>query len=195
IGLQPKLASVAPTGGADGTSSSTTPGATAGAADLRREVHLLLRQVTHDYDRLHYNTVISGAMKMLNAIDDARLSDSAADRAVLHEAFGFLLRVLYPAAPHIAHGLWVALGYAATLGDLIEAPWPQVDDDALVQEEIELMLQVSGKLRGSIRVPAAAGRVDIEAAALAAPEFQRFAEGKPARKVIVVPGRLVNVVV
>lgn len=173
----------------------STAGASAGAADLRREVHLLLRQVSHDYDRLHYNTVISGAMKMLNAIDDARLADSAADHAVLHEVFGILLRTLYPAAPHIAHGLWVGLGYAATLGDLIEAPWPQVDEEALVQEQIELMLQVAGKLRGAIRVPAGADRATIEAAALAAPEFQRFAEGKPAKKVIVVPGRLVNVVV
>jgi leucyl-tRNA synthetase len=181
--------------------AGSTAGASAGAADLRREVHQLLRQVSHDYDRLHYNTVISGAMKMLNAIDDARLADGAAgptvaaDAAVLHEVFGILLRTLYPAAPHIAHGLWVALGYATALGDLIEAPWPQVDEAALVQEQIELMLQVSGKLRGAIRVPAAADRATIEAAALAAPEFQRFAEGKTAKKIIVVPGRLVNVVV
>ena len=162
---------------------------------MRREIHLLLRQVSHDYDRLQYNTVVSGAMKMLNAIDDARLADSPADNAVLLEAFSILLRTLYPAAPHIAHALWVDLGYAARHADLFAAPWPEVDEDALVQDQIELMLQVSGKLRGAIRVPAHADRTAIEAAALAAPEFLRFAEGRPAKKVVVVPGRLVNVVV
>ncbi len=178
----------------------------AGAA-LRREMHLLLRAVTHDYDRLQYNTVVSGAMKMLNAIDDAKLGDgstdgstdgsnsSAGDNAALKEAFGILLRTLYPAAPHIGHALWVELRYDVALGDIARAPWPQVDEDALVQDEIELVLQVGGKLRGSIRVPASADRTAIEAAALASPEFLRYAEGKPARKVVVVPGRLVNVVV
>ncbi len=166
----------------------------AGAA-LRREMHLLLRAVTHDYDRMQYNTVVSGAMKMLNAIDDAKLGEGSGDNAALKEAFGILLRTLYPAAPHIAHALWLDLGYDVAHGDIARAPWPQVDDRALVQDEIELVLQVSGKLRGSIRVPASADRHAIEAAALASPEFLRFAEGKPAKKVVVVPGRLVNVVV
>jgi leucyl-tRNA synthetase len=120
---------------------------------------------------------------------------AAADSAVLTEAFGILLRCLYPAAPHITHALWVELGYASTLGDLMAAPWPLVDEAALLQDQIDLVLQVSGKLRGSIRVAADADRATIEAAALASPEFLRFAEGKRAKKVIVVPGRLVNVVV
>ena len=94
-------------------------------------MHELLRQVTHDYDRLQYNTVVSGAMKMLNAIEAAELSDSAADAAVRREAFSLLLRTLYPAAPHIAHGLWQALGYAAAQGELIDAPWPAVDEAVL----------------------------------------------------------------
>jgi leucyl-tRNA synthetase len=81
------------------------------------------------------------------------------------------------------------------MGDLLDAPWPAVDEAALVQDEIELMLQVNGKLRGSIKVPASADKSAIEAAALASPDFAKFAEGKPAKKVIVVPGRLVNVVV
>ncbi|MDP3083188.1 MAG: class I tRNA ligase family protein, partial [Rubrivivax sp.] len=170
-------------------------GLSAGAADLRREMHQLLRQVSHDYERLQYNTVISGAMKMLNALDDARLSDSKADSAALREGLGLLLRCLYPAAPHISHGLWTELGLSAAHGDLLDAPWPQVDEGALVQAEIELVLQVSGKHRGAIRVPAGADREAIEAAALASPEFLRFADGKPAKKVVVVPGRLVNVVV
>ena len=173
-------------------------GLTAAAATLRREVHLLLRQVSHDYDRMQYNTVISGAMKMLNAIDDAKIGTgevSAADAATLQEAVGILLRALYPAAPHITHALWQELGFAVQHGEVIQAPWPVVDENALLQDEIELMLQVSGKLRGAIRVSATANRATIEAAALACPEFLRFSDGKAAKKVIVVPGRLVNVVV
>ena len=131
---------------------------------------------------------------MLNALDDAVLEDAPADAAVLREAFGLLLRTLYPAAPHITHALWTDLGYAAAHGELIDAPWPQVDEAALVQDELELMLQVNGKLRGSLRVPATADRAAIEAAALAHPDFVRFAEGRAAKKVVIVPGRLVNVV-
>ena len=165
------------------------------ARDLRRQTHLLLRQIGHDYERLQFNTVVSGAMKMLNAIDDAPLVDGLADCALLREAFGILLRVLYPAAPHLTHGLWVELGYAAEFGELIDAPWPEVDEAALVVDEIELVLQVNGKHRGAIRVPAQADRAAIEAAAVASPECARFAEGRTPKKVIVVPGRLVNVVV
>jgi leucyl-tRNA synthetase len=134
-------------------------------------------------------------MKMLNAIDAATPSETPADAAVLAEAFGILLRALYPAAPHIAHALWNELGYGAGHGEIIRAAWPEVDEAALEQDEIELVLQIAGKTRGAIRVPVDADRSAIEAAALAAPEFLRFAEGKPAKKVIVVPGRLVNVVV
>jgi leucyl-tRNA synthetase len=180
------------------TAGTDMQGASPAAATLRRELHLLLRQVTADYDRLQYNTVVSGAMKMLNAIDDAKLAEGQpgpADAAVLREGFSLLLRTLYPAAPHIAQVLWAGLGFAAAQGELMAAPWPQVDEAALVQDEIELVLQVAGKLRGSIRVPAAADRAAIEAAALASPEFARFSEGKKAKKVVVVPGRLVNVVV
>ena len=170
-------------------------GASAGAAALRRETHLLLRQVTHDYERLQYNTVVSGAMKMLNALEDARLGEAHADQRVQRECLGVLLRTLYPVAPHIAHALWVELDYVAEHGELVDAPWPEVDESALVRDTIELVLQVSGKTRGMLQVPADADRTAIEAAAVAHPDFLRFADGKPARKVIVVPGRLVNVVV
>ena len=165
-----------------------------GAQELRREVHLLLRQISHDYDRLQYNTVVSGAMKLLNALEGATLASSPADAAALREGAGILLRALYPAAPHITHALWAELGYAASFGELLDAPWPKVDDAALLQSEIELMLQVNGKLRGSIRVAADAGRHTIEAAALKSPDFIKFSEGKRPKKVIVVPGRLVNIV-
>ena len=172
------------------------PATATGNAPLRREMHALLRQVTGDYERLQYNTVISGAMKMLNALEDgAAAAEPAANPADVREGYGILLRALYPAAPHATHGLWAALGFEAALGLLHDAPWPAVDESALVQDEIELVLQVNGKLRGALRVPASADRAAVEAAALASAEFAKFSEGKAAKKVVVVPGRLVNVVV
>ncbi|MDE1947234.1 MAG: leucine--tRNA ligase [Burkholderiales bacterium] len=163
-----------------------------GNGRLRFEVHTLLGQIGHDYERLQYNTVVSGTMKLLNALEE---HGAAADDAALREGASILLRALYPAAPHIAHALWSEIGFSAEYGELVDAPWPEVDESALEQSEIELMLQVGGKLRGSIRVAADASRHTIEQAALASPEFERFAEGRSAKKVVVVPGRLVNVVV
>ena len=162
---------------------------------LRLEVHTLLKQVDYDYQRMQYNTVVSGGMKLLNALEDFKGEVSAASVGALREGFGILLRCLYPATPHLAHTLWVELGYAEKDGDLLDAPWPEVDASALQQDEIELVLQINGKLRGSVTVPASASKAEIEAAALASEAFVRQAAGAPARKVIVVPGRLVNIVV
>ena len=164
------------------------------AKALRLEIHTVLKQVDYDYQRMQYNTVVSGAMKMINALEDFKAVDSEGAQVALIEGFGILLRGLYPATPHIAHSLWSGLGYAAALGDLLDAPWPQVDPDALVQDEIELMLQVNGKLRGSIVVSAGADKAAIEQAALAHEMFQKFANGAAPKKVIVVPGRLINLV-
>lgn len=161
------------------------------AKALRREVHTVLRQVSYDYERMQYNTVVSGAMKLLNALEGFKGEASA----VLREGFGILLRALYPACPHTTWVLWNELGYAKPLGDLLDAPWPQVDEGALVQDRIELMLQVNGKLRGAIQVPADADKSAIEAAAIASPDFQKFSQGLAIKKVIVIAGRLVNVVV
>jgi leucyl-tRNA synthetase len=165
------------------------------AKALRLEMHTVLKQVDYDYQRMQYNTVVSGAMKMLNALDDFKPDGSAGDHAALAEGFGILLRALYPACPHIAHALWAELGYAATAGDLLDAPWPQADEAALQRDEIELVLQVNGKLRGSVTVPAGADKAAIEAAALASEAFIKAANGAAPKKVVVVPGRLVNVVV
>ena len=115
--------------------------------------------------------------------------------AARREAFSILLRVLYPACPHIGWVLWRELRFEAEFGPLLDAPWPQVDEAALKQEQIELVLQVNGKTRGSVRVPASADRGAIEAAVAASPDFVRFAAGRSPKKVIVVPGRLVNAVV
>ena len=165
------------------------------AKALRLEIHSVLKQVDYDYQRMQYNTVVSGAMKMINALEDFKAMDCAGAPVALIEGFGILLRCLYPATPHITHGLWSELGYAAHLGDLLDAPWPQVDPDALVQDEVELVLQVNGKLRGSIQVPATAEKAEIERIALASEAFVAHSGGAQPKRVVVVPGRLVNVVV
>ncbi len=162
---------------------------------LRRDIHTVLKQASYDYERMQYNTVVSAVMKMLNTLEDAKLDNSPAAQAVLRECFGILLRVLYPACPHITAHLWAELAYTAQLGDLLDAPWPQVDDAALQRDELELMLQINGKLRGSVLVSAAASKADIEQAALAHEAFIKQAQGNAPKKVIVVPGRLVNIVV
>ncbi len=121
--------------------------------------------------------------------------DGAGAAAFTREGLSILLRVLYPVVPHIGYALWDDLGFAVEFGSLLDAPWPQVDPAALEQDEIELVLQVNGKLRGKISVPATADNAAIEAAARASPEVAKHAAGAPMKKVIVVPGRLVNVVV
>jgi leucyl-tRNA synthetase len=166
------------------------------AKTLRREMHTLLKQANFDYERMQYNTVVSACMKMLNLLEDTLLSDSASDVDALTECLAILLRVLYPVCPHIACELWAHLGFAKGCGgDLLDAPWPSVDEAALVKDELELMLQINGKLRGSITVPASADKAAIEAAALASEAFLKAADGAAAKKVIVVPGRLVNIVI
>ncbi|HET9340341.1 MAG TPA: class I tRNA ligase family protein, partial [Casimicrobiaceae bacterium] len=132
--------------------------------------------------------------KMLNALD-ALSADAPGADAVLREGLSILLRVLYPVVPHTAWTLWRDLGYAGEHGDLLDARWPEVDERALVQATVQLVLQVNGKLRGHIVVPAGADREAIEAAARASAEVAKHASGAPVKKVIVVPGRLVNVVV
>jgi leucyl-tRNA synthetase len=158
---------------------------------LRREIYTILKQADFDYGRLQYNTVVSAAMKMLNAVDSAK----DATPAVLNETFGVLLRVLYPVVPHITFQLWQELGYAGLHGSLLDAAWPKVDETALEQAEIELVLQVNGKVRGTLIMAKDASREDIEKAAVAHEMFEKFSEGRAAKKVVVVPGRLVNVVV
>ncbi len=160
----------------------------------RRELHLTLKQANDDYERIHYNTVVSAGMIMLNSLEALPAGARGAD-ALTREGLSLVLRVLYPVIPHTTWVLWRDLGYSASGGDLVDAKWPEVDADALVQEEIELVLQVNGKLRGKLVLPANADNAAIEAAARASAEVARHANGAAVRKVIVVPGRLVNVVV
>jgi leucyl-tRNA synthetase len=160
--------------------------ATTEAGGLRREIHLLLKQANYDLSKLQFNTVASACMKMLNALEKTPADPHA------REGFSILLRVLSPIAPHITHALWIELGFGA---DILQAPWPEPLEAALVQDEVELVLQVNGKLRGSLKVKVGADKTAIEAAALAHEMAQKFMEGQPAKKVVVVPGRLVNIVV
>jgi len=178
--------------GARGVAAGTGAGEAAKAT--RREVHLALRQANYDYERVQYNTVVSAGYKMLNALD-ALSPDAPGADAVAREGLSILLRVLYPVVPHTAWALWRDLGYAGELGDLLDAPWPEVDERALAQDHVELVLQVNGKVRGKIVVPASATREAIEATARGSGEVAKHANGAPVKKVIVVPGRLVNVVV
>ncbi len=164
------------------------------AKQLRFDIHTVLKQVDFDYQRMQYNTVISGAMKLLNALENFAAPESKGGKFALVEGFGILLRCLYPATPHIAHQLWKELGYSQHAGDMLDAHWPAVDEGALKQDEIELMLQINGKLRGSIIVPTDASKESIERAAAAHELVQTQAHGGAIKRVIVVPGRLVNVV-
>jgi leucyl-tRNA synthetase len=174
---------------------ASTPGFGDAEKTLRREVHKLLQQADYDLKRIQYNTVVSACMKMLNTLESAKLADGAAGDAVVAEAYSIFLRVLNPVAPHITHVLWQELGYTNKFGDILNAAWPQVDPAALEQSEIELMIQVNGKLRGSVKVPKDADKAAIEAAALASEAAQKFMEGAAPKKVIVVPGKLINIVV
>jgi leucyl-tRNA synthetase len=165
------------------------------AKALRFDIHSVLKQANYDYERMQYNTVVSAVMKMLNALEDAALGDTHQDATALTECLSILLRVLYPVCPHLSCHLWLDLGYDKLHGPLWDAAWPTVDDSALVKDEIELMLQVNGKLRGSLRVSPNADTATIEQAALASEAFQKQSQGAAPKKIIVVPGRLVNLVI
>jgi leucyl-tRNA synthetase len=159
---------------------------------LRRQVHETLAKVTDDYARRRtFNTAIASVMELINALykfDDA----SPQGRAVMQEALQLVTIMLSPIVPHVTHALWNALGQS---GALIDAPWPKVDESALVRDTINMAVQVNGKLRAQIEVAVSAPHKDIETTALADANVRKFTDGKQVKKVIVVPGKLVNVVV
>ena len=159
--------------------------------DLRHKLHATTAKVSDDYGRRQqFNTAIAAVMELLNQYDKTD-TGSEQGRAVAQEVLEAVVRLLWPIVPHICETLWSELNGAK----LWEAGWPTVDEAALVKSEIEVMVQVNGKLRGKITVAADASKADLEAAALATEGAVKFMEGKPAKKIIVVPGRLVNIVV
>jgi leucyl-tRNA synthetase len=171
---------------------ASSDGLPAPLADLRRKLHQTMQKVADDYGRRkQFNTAIAAVMELLNAYDRTDLA-SDAGRALAQETLEAAALLLFPIVPHIGQALYAELKPGQDAG---LQPFPKADPAALKQDEIELMVQVNGKLRGSIRVAAEADKAAIEAAALASEGAVKFMEGKPAKKVVVVPGRLVNIVV
>ncbi len=160
--------------------------------DLRRLTHQTIAKASDDIGRRHaFNTAVAAVMELLNAVGRHR-GEAPQDRAVRQEALEAAVLLLAPITPHICQALWEALGHEGLVAD---APWPEADPQALVSDTLTLVVQVNGKRRAEIQVPAEADREAIEAAALADPNVQRHIVGKTVRKVIVVPKRLVNLVV
>ncbi|WP_095159314.1 leucine--tRNA ligase [Pseudomonas sp. Irchel 3E13] len=158
---------------------------------VRRATHSAIRQASIDVGQHHkFNTAIAQVMTLMNVLEKAA-QDSELDRALIQEGLEAVTLILAPITPHISHGLWQSLGHS---GPAINAGWPAVDESALVQDSLQLVIQVNGKLRGQIEMPAAASREDVEAAARSNENVLRFTEGLTIRKVIVVPGKLVNIV-
>ncbi|HEY2338434.1 MAG TPA: leucine--tRNA ligase [Burkholderiales bacterium] len=159
------------------------------AADrkIRYQIHLELKKANDDVERQKFNTVASACMKILNAIDQLPEWN-----ATSKEGLSILLRLLSPIAPHVTHALWRELGFGE---DVLRAPWPEPDAAALEQDEVELVVQVNGKLRGSIKVPKAADKEAIQRLALSNDNVQKFVAGQAIKKFVLVPGRLINLVV
>jgi leucyl-tRNA synthetase len=158
---------------------------------VRRAIHLAIKQSSFDIGQHHkFNTAIAQVMTLMNVLEKAAQA-TAQDRALLQEGLESVALLLAPITPHISHQLWLELGHEDAI---IDAQWPQVDEAALVQDSLTLVIQVNGKLRGQIEVPASASREEIEAAARSNENVLRFTEGLSIRKVIVVPGKLVNIV-
>ena len=164
----------------------------AGQKALRRQLHETIQKVSDDFGRRHaFNTAIASLMELLNAL--GKFTDqSDQGRAVRHEALETMVLLLNPVVPHVSHTLWQALGHSQAVLD--DQPWPKVDSAALVRDTLTLAVQVNGKLRGTIEVSANASKEEAEALARAQPNVAAFLEGQTVRKVIVVPGKIVNIV-
>ncbi|PIE83009.1 MAG: leucine--tRNA ligase [Candidatus Contendobacter odensis] len=159
--------------------------------DIRRDIHDALRQALLDFDRYQFNTVVSGSMKILNTLNQIGTDSSTHANGVRREGLSILLRLLAPIVPHISHALWRGMNYG---DDILNAAWPEPDQTALTRSVVKLAVQVNGKLRAQIEVPTDAEREFIEQTARNAPNVQRFIEGKALRKIVLIPGRLINLV-
>jgi leucyl-tRNA synthetase len=159
--------------------------------ELRRKVHQILRKVTHDYEKFEFNTIISSLMELLNEMYKARdLGQNSGQE--WEEALDIYLRMMAPSCPHISEELWMLLGKPYSIH---QQPWPVVDEEAAAENEITLVVQVNGKVRDRILVPVDITEDKARSIALASAAVQAHLAGKPPRKVILVPGKLVNIVV
>ena len=157
---------------------------------LRRKVHQTLLQVTDDFESFQFNTIVAALMELMNEMIRARTSGGV-DKDTWDEAVDIYLRMMAPVAPHISEELWQRLGKS---GSVHVQSWPEVDELALVEDEITLVVQVNGKVRDRLTMPAGATEDEAQERALQSEGAQRFIDGKTIRKIIVVPGRLVNIV-
>ena len=161
--------------------------------EMRAQLHTTLTKINADYERTQYNTVVAACMELTNAVERVDWEQHGADgNAVLREILITLVKVLAPVVPHITHVLWQEVG---AKDELLDAPWPQADAQAMIREVLDLVVQVNGKLRGQIQVPTDANEAKIKEAALAHPKVAHHVGNKQVRKMIVVPQRLVNIVV
>ncbi len=159
--------------------------------DLRRKTHETIQKVTDDMGRRQtFNTAIAAVMELTNSITRFDVITDQ-DRASVQEALESCVLLLSPIIPHVTHEMWSALGHESTV---MEEAWPEFDESALVKSVIEVVVQVNGKVRAKIEVSPDAAKEDVEALALADEHVQKFTDGKTVRKVIVVPGKLVNIV-
>ncbi len=160
---------------------------------VRREIHLELKQASFDLERQQFNTVASSGMKILNALEKIQKEAEESWQSVAFEGLSILLRLLSPLTPHIAQTLWKELAFG---DDILNAPWPEPSEAAMVQDEVKLMIQVNGKLRGDLLVSINTTKQEIEQSAAEQPCVTKFlVDGKSVRKIIVVPNKLVNVVI
>ncbi|VAX19904.1 Leucyl-tRNA synthetase [hydrothermal vent metagenome] len=161
-------------------------------ASIRRATHKTIVRVNNDFTRFQFNTVIAGVMELLNSVNAVKFDGSVESASVLREAVETMLKVLQPISPHVTGELWEMMGHAT---DLLDEPWPLEDKACLVEDEALIVVQVNGKLRGKITVPIDASKDAVKNAALDDSKVKKFIESKEIRKVIVVPGKLVNIVV
>ena len=167
-------------------------GITEGARNLQRAMHRTIKKVTEDINRFHFNTAIAAVMELVNRIYRCMGDEENIHGGILGEAIETAVILVSPFAPHLADELWRELGGEETL---LNTPWPKYDPDAIREEEVLVVVQVNGKLRGRVKVPAGAGDEEVKEAAMADENVKRHIEGAEIRKVVVVPGKLVNIVV
>jgi leucyl-tRNA synthetase len=158
--------------------------------DLMRQIYLVFDQIQFDYERLQFNTVVSGCMKLFNLL--VKMPDAEGKGIILQKGFGILLRMLAPITPHITHQLWTELQFK---GLILDAPWPKTDTHALKTNDIEMVVQINGKLRTRISVPINANNQEIEGTALQDAKVQNSVTGKTIKKIVIVPSKLINIVV
>jgi leucyl-tRNA synthetase len=164
------------------------------ATDARRMVHKTVAAIGEDLERFRFNKAVARIRELSNALEklDAKAGEHAGDGAVLREGLEVLVRLIGPMMPHLAEELWSALGHDTLLVDSV---WPVADAALATEDTATVAVQVNGKLRATLHLPKDIAKEEAEALALAEPNVQRALEGKPVRKVIVVPNRVINVVI